>query len=364
VAKGVHGLSRINWRSIFGRKRIFWLFNLLLSLLLGGLLIIAIGFDRDLKRIPPDHRIGNRESNVKGLKEKGFPFSFLVIGDTQGSQRGEDLIKLALRNGQYSFMIHLGDFVKKPDRWDHLYFLTEMTTEVKPPFPVFLVPGNHDIDYTAVRIRDRERRMTREGFDSFYGARSFCFVLNQCLFILTEIDPQNPDGYLNYLKGVLSTKGEGRKHIFVFIHYPPKLFEYIHDFFPKEEEFYSLLESYKVTACFFGHYHGYWRGQRNGINYIIAGGGGRLKETQSEWGKFHHILKITASPNGVTEEMIALQEGFSIEDLFEERVFVHLLPALQGRVWILYGFTFFIMIWGIGSLILLIKSFRKATHSL
>jgi Icc-related predicted phosphoesterase len=356
VAKGVHGLSSIKL------KKIFWLFNLFVCLLLGSLLIIAIGLDRDLKGIRSGHRIGNRESNVKSLEERGFPFSFLVIGDTQGSKRGERLIKSALRNGQYSFMIHLGDLVKKPDRWDHLYFLTEMATEVNPPFPVFVVPGNHDIDYASVRIKDGERRMTRESFDSSYGARSFHFAFNQCLFILTEIDPQNPNEYLNYLKKVLSTQGEGRKHIFVCIHYPPKLFEYIDDVFPREEEFYSLLESYKVTSCFFGHYHGYWRGQRNGVNYIITGGGGRLKETQSEWGKFHHILKVTVRPHEVTEEMIAHEKGFSIEDLFEERVFVHLLPIIQGRVWILYGVGLFVMIWGIGSFILIIKSFRKARH--
>jgi hypothetical protein len=98
------------------------------------------------------------------------------------------------------------------------------------------------------------------------------------------------------------------------------------------------------------------------VNYIIAGGGGRLKETQSEWGKFHHILKVTVRPNEVNEEVIALQKEFSIEDLFEERVFVHLLPIIQDRVWIVCGFGLFIMIWGIGSLILIIKSFRKARH--
>ena len=337
--------------------------NLLLSFALCVLVIITIGFYRDFQRIPSDHRIGNRDSNVKSIEKKDLPFSFLVLGDTQGSNRIETLLDLALKNGKYSFLIHLGDIVRKPDRWNHLYFLTEMTTEIHPPFPVFIVPGNHDIDYTSTLIKDKERQVTQEVFDSLYGARNYSFIFNQCLFILFEIDLKKPTGYLDYLRNVLSSKGEGMKHIFVFTHHPPKLFSEIENIFPDQEKFFSLLETYKVTTCFFGHYHGYFRDQRNGVNYVIAGGGGRLKERQSEWGRFHHILKVTVGSNHVTEQMISPKDSVYLDDpLNEEWIFVNLFPLIQGRIWILYGTTLLLVSWVVVSLIVFIKSFRRAKY--
>jgi predicted phosphodiesterase len=343
---------------MFWKKRIFWFFSFHLSFLVCFLLVAMILTLHEVTTIPKNHRIGNRTSNVQLLKEKGFPFSFLVIGDTQGSKRGERLIQQGLREGQHSFMIHLGDFVKKPDQWDHLLFLAEMTGEVKPPFPVFLVPGNHDIDYASAKIKDEGRRVTREAFDSIYGARRLHFVFHQSLFVLTEIDPQNPDDFLNYLREILGRQGQGMKQIFVFVHYPPRLFDYIHDFFPKEDEFYSLLETYKVTVCFFGHYHGYWRGQRNGVNYLIVGGGGRLKETQSEWGKFNHIMKVTVDEKGFTEEIIARPKSHRIRDNLKEWALGNVLPLFYHQAWMLYLITILVFVWGMISLFFFLKLFR------
>jgi len=316
-----------------------------------GLWLLVIQFDRDYRNIPPHHLIGNKPSTIAALKEQGFPFSFLAIGDTQGSERAETLIEMALEKKAPSFMVILGDFVKNPDLWNHRFFLTEMTTEIKSPFPVFLVSGNHDIDYTS-KIKSKERRVTPEVYESLYGARNFDFFFNQCLFIICGVDWNDPTRYLGYLRDTLSKKGGGKEHIFVFIHYPPKgLAEHIPGSLPNEEDFLSLLETYRVTTCFFGHYHGYWRGQKKGINLIVSGGGGRLKSSQSEWGGFHHILRVNVEKNKITEEVMTMGEPWDLEDTFEEWIFIHLFPFIQSFVWMLYpvfltllimsGFTFF-----------------------
>ncbi len=343
------------------RRAIIWLISAVLSLSLAGLSGWTIKHQRDYQNTPAEHLIGNKAANVNALKEKGFPFSFLVVGDTQSREMGETLIKLALKQGDDSFMVLVGDFVKDPDIWSHRFFITEMTTEINPPFPVFLVPGNHDIDYTSTKIKEDDRRVTPEVYESLYGARNFDFVFNQCLFILLDLDLRNPTSYLEYLRHTLSQKGEGKKYIFTFIHFPPKMVpEDAGPLLPNEDEFFSLLEAYKVKACFFGHYHGYWRGQRNGVNLIVVGGGGgRLKSWQSEWGKFHHILKVSVGQDIIVEEMITLQERFSLEDWFEERVFIQLLPAFQKFAWMFYVLTFLFLSWGIASLFLFVHSFRN-----
>ena len=111
-------VSPLGWKWRFVIK----ILSTALSLLLGALLIISIGWYNDYQNIPKEHSIGNRASNVKALKEKGFPFSFLVISDTHNSDRAEKLIRAALKGKDASFMIHVGDFVSGPGLWDHRFF--------------------------------------------------------------------------------------------------------------------------------------------------------------------------------------------------------------------------------------------------
>jgi hypothetical protein len=223
-----------------------------------------------------------------------------------------------------------------------------MTAEIKPPFPVFLAAGNHDIDYTGSKIKRSDRRVTPEIYESLYGERNFDFIFNDCLFIICGVDLKYPALYLDYLRQALSNKSKGKKHIFVFIHYPPKgLADHIEGSLPIpcEEEFFTLLENYRVTACFFGDYHGHWRGQRKGVNLIVSGGGGRLKPSQPEWSKFHHILKVTVEPEKFVEEVITIREQFELEDEFEEWIFTNIFPVLGTSVRVYYliliGFAIF-----------------------
>ncbi|RPJ06634.1 MAG: hypothetical protein EHM36_06735 [Deltaproteobacteria bacterium] len=296
---------------------------------------VVIQFHRDYHAIPPGYLVGNGPSCVEALKEEGFPFSFLVIGDTRGSETAETLIERALKKGKSSFMVILGDFVQKPDLWNHRFFLTEMTAEIKPPFPVFLVSGNHDIDFKE-SIKNPDRRMTPEIYESLYGERNFDFVFNQCLFIICGIDPRTPASYLNSLRARLSRKGKGKRHIFIFIHTPPRgLADYIDTSLPGEEEFFSLLEDFKDVTCFFGDYHGYWRGQRKGVHLLVSGGGGgHLK--RSEWGEFHHLVRVTVGHGKASEEVITVPRQFELEDDFEEVVFTHLLPWVDHAGWVFY----------------------------
>jgi Calcineurin-like phosphoesterase len=242
-----------------------------------------------------------------------------------------------LQNGIPSSLVVLGDFVKKPDLWNHRFFLTEMIREINPPFPVFLVPGNHDIDYRGA-IKDERRRTTPEIFEFLYGPKKFHFIYNDCLFIISEIEAGNPTAYMDYLRTALAEKGQGRKHIFVFIHVPPRwLTAGLGVPYPREKEFFSLLETYKVTTCFFGDYHGYIRAWRGGTNFIVSGGtGGHLEGEAFEWGHLHHILKVNVDHDTISENLIMAPEGSSFEDIFENWVFLHLFPLIEERGWILY----------------------------
>ena len=323
------------------------------------LTFLSMGLYRDYVRIPRELVIGNRGEGLKALKERGLPFAFFVMGDTQLSGIAKRMLRDAAEKEKPSFAIIVGDFVKEPDLWRHRFFLKEMAVELSPPFPVFLVPGNHDIDYGS-KIRDLSRRVTPEVYEGLYGRRSLDFIFNDCLFILCGVDLKKPDEYLRYLRETLSLKGGGRKAIFVFVHYPPRgLSSFIHGPLPKEEVFYSLLETYRVTACFFGDYHGYWRGQRKGVTLIVSGGGGRFKGYQPEWGKFHHILKVTVEKDQLSEEIMVFPDRIPLKDSIEEMVFVKLLPIVENRGWVLYGLLGLFLSWSGASVIIWVRGFRK-----
>lgn len=104
-------------------KNIFISFIIsLIFLFFSFLSIKIIKYYRAYQSLPSEHLVGNNNSNVQKLEKEGFPFSFLVIGDIQRSERGEVLIKKALKNGRFSFLILLGDVVRKPDIWEHRFF--------------------------------------------------------------------------------------------------------------------------------------------------------------------------------------------------------------------------------------------------
>ena len=321
------------------RHGLLWLASSIFFIALAAILWSLIQFHRDNQPISPHPLIGNKPSTVSALKEEGLPFSFLTIGDLHNSRRASALIKKALKEGKVSFMVILGDFVSHPDIQDHRYFLKKMMGPINPPFPVFLVPGNHDIDYPLAETKQNERKVTPEVYESLYGSRNFDFIFNDCLFIICGIDSRNQISYLNYLRDTLSKKGKKKRHIFVFIHNPPKGVGIPASFaLPNQEEFFSLLETYKVTTCFFGDFHGYWRGQRKGTALIVSGGGGgALKKWQPVWGKFHHLLKITIDENMVSEGIMILgADGNNLKETFKKWIFIHLFPILPNPTWVFY----------------------------
>jgi hypothetical protein len=345
-----------------------WLFSSLFSLLVAGLGWVLINHYQKYINMSLHPRVGIKPSTVAALREHGLSFSFLVIGDLHSSEIGENLIEIASQKGSPSFMVILGDFVRHPDVWHHRFFLMEMTQHINPSFPVFLVSGNHDMDNPPLKIEQSEDRVTPEIYESFYGPLNFDFTFNNCLFIICGFDRKDQYSYLGYLRDTLIKKGEGKKYIFVFIHVPPKgLFKNIDTLSPQESELYSLLETYKVTTCFFGHRHGYLRIQRNGVNYIIsAGGGGTLRGEDFSKEKFHHILRVNVEREKVTEEIMPIMKITSVESLYEEWFFTRLLQIIKKIKVFLYVLSILFSVWGLYSCFkfstYFLKKDRRNTH--
>jgi hypothetical protein len=148
------------------------------------------------------------------------------------------------------------------------------------------------------------------------------------------------------------------------MHHPPKGIGMAGSFsLPNEEDFFPLLETYHVTSCFFGDFHGYWRGERKGTNLIVSGGGGAIKSWQPVWGRFHHILRITVDENTISEGMMILPgEVRSFSGTLKKWTFIHLFPAIDRMDWILYIFVLLFLCAGIYSVIIFILKINKSKH--
>lgn len=333
------------------KKRFIWLYLLVFNLIIIALLLGIIKVHSDYANAFAEHKytmIGNnvllmndKTPIVNTLKEKGLPFSFLVIGDSRAKATSEHLIKLAQAPQAPSFMVMNGDFAWRPGIWNHRFFLARMLAEIKPAFPVFLVPGNHEIsDYGNPGdpgMEHPERQVTRKIYEGLYGPRNLNFVYNNCLFILCDGNDRSPENYLDYLRDVLSKKAAEKKYIFVFTHYPPKGLDASikKACLPNEKEFFALMEQYKVNYCFFGHHHGYWKSERNGTTYIISGGGGTRLEPHIP-DQIHHMLRINVGQDKISEDKITSLAQSNLGNWFRETSFSYVFPVIGDNGLALY----------------------------
>ncbi len=154
--------------------------------------------------------IRDRLSNEKPRHE----FSFAIIGDTKGRGTFEEIAK-KLGKENISFAVDLGDFVRKGTEYYHAWFRAEYATEINFPFPMFVVPGNHDVD---------PARFSIHRFEELYGPTIFSFPYQGCLFVFLRIlpKPYSIEPSLKFLNKLVSENpSKIYRHIFVFMHIPP-----------------------------------------------------------------------------------------------------------------------------------------------
>jgi hypothetical protein len=189
------------------------------------------------------------------------------------------------------------------------YFLSEIKSL---GIPVFNAVGNHEVTDEP----DRERYVA-ERFGEFYGS----FDVGNLHFIVLNTEEKGREGavtgdQLEWLEKDLHANRDAA-HIFVFLHRP--LFSAVDPEFVTGKSFrdrkerdalHALFERYKVRIVFAGHEHLYSDTVRDGVRYIIAGGGGSpLYRPADEGGLFHYlIVKVRES-----EVSVNVLQPYSIE---------------------------------------------------
>lgn len=200
-------------------------------------------------------------------------FQFVVFGDTRTRHDIHQRIVRAIVKAAPEFVIHTGDLVTDGHdsaQWP-IFFSIEKELLARAAF--YPVLGNH------------ERNDSR--FYEFFDVQTPYYSFDWGEAHFTALDSDVGSVALSaearqlfwaeqtrWLEDDLK-KSQAAAMRFVVFHHPPfTAVKRRQNEKPLTLELVPLFERYKVTAVFAGHDHNYQRHQKNGIQYVVTGGGG------------------------------------------------------------------------------------------
>jgi len=245
----------------------------------------------------PAPKSNNNQVNVERLENnKGAYFSFIVFGDNHSGLIFNDASTLKeiwhmnredrFQKVPIDFILSVGDVTLDGER-SHFRAYKKMQKLIK--YPVIAAIGNHD---------------DRELFKEYCGDLQFAFPNRNSYFIVVNNEGAAPD--FEWLEEELK-KGQEYTHIFVAMHKPP--------FDPCQQEWYNIdnapwaykfrkmCAKYGVDIVFTGHKHMFKRGEFDGVENIVTGGGGMLIEIPEADGGYLHYIKVMVNHDYVTYEV-------------------------------------------------------------
>ncbi|BBE31208.1 metallophosphoesterase [Tepiditoga spiralis] len=257
-------------------------------------------------------------------------FSFVVMGDNKNSiSTFSKIIKDVNNDDSIKFIINTGDMVFDGNPIKYSFFIKQIKTLNKPFLPVC---GNHDV---ADGGTDKYNMLFGPLYYSFNTKNSYFIVLNNS-------NEENID--LWQMKWLIKKLNESKKfdHTFIFMHVP------IFDPRVKMEnqpghsmknlnnakKLMSILKSYKIDKIFFGHIHGYYKGNFEGIPYIVTGGGGAELVGSNKNHDFYHYIKVTVKNNDVTYDVHKLNSpDFNFIDRVGAFLWLYLYAFIAINYW-------------------------------
>ena len=250
---------------------------------------------------------------AKTPRADGERYRFAVIGDAEPGRfwvwrklfnrdQGAFWSKLLPRADRAGadFIMQLGDMVSRGVLRNFKAFF-ERLRAAAPSTPYLTVIGNHD--------RHSPHGITNSAlYRSMFGRTNYAFERGGRRFVVVD----NSSGrvsrrQLDWLHQQLA----GDKPAVVFTHMPPAPLGEWTDFGTKgsggfregADEFMALMSERKVARVYMGHVHGFGVLERDGVRYVLTGGGGSplFPGPVPVYNRFHHYLTVDDGPDGLVE---------------------------------------------------------------
>jgi 3',5'-cyclic AMP phosphodiesterase CpdA len=253
------------------------------------------------------------------------PFRFVVFGDTRTRHDvHRRVVDTLVTHGIPDFVVHTGDLVADGNdsaMWPVFFDIERSLLRQTAFFPSL---GNHE-------------RNSRDYYDFFrVDTPYYSFNWGNAHFSVLNTDVGNAAAspaaretfwaeQTRWLEEDLSANQKADFRFIVGHHPPMSAVSTRQDFNPHMVALVPLFEKYKVTAAFFGHDHNYQHYFKNGIHYVITGGGGApLYDVAKADPKF--VLKaistehfVTVSVNGKSAKVQAIAVDGQTLDEFDLR---------------------------------------------
>ena len=272
---------------------------------LAAALTVIVGGFHVAARLSTQYRVA--EGTLFALSEKRLASAhvpeapvLLLIGDSGAASPELRANFEAMAREKALLVLHAGDIAYRGSR-QYGRFLAAAEAL---PFPIFVVPGDHDRDpvhgYAAWddRFGGRDRVIEKDGLrivlldtsDDTVSEASFRFLDDalrrppppaagpRWIVVLTHCPPYKP--------GSLSPQARATDHALRDVAAAARLLE-------------RLREAHVTLLCA-GHIHGFLRGNQGGVPLVVSGGGGKDVEP----GEDFHYVRITLSDPPKIEEVV------------------------------------------------------------
>ncbi len=199
-------------------------------------------------------------------------FTFVAYGDTRTNPVEHAVIIQEILRLHPEFVLQSGDLVsdgKNPVQWEEFARITLPLRQAHIAY--YPARGNHDVGpYYPHTVT--------EPFDSGDKVNKlyYAFTRHRNRFIMVDsMEDYDPSSrQYAWLAGELARARNTAVHTFVMFHEAPFSVG-PHGPTPEAQQYlHPLFVKYKPTAVFCGHDHLYYRTLRDGVTYIVTGGGG------------------------------------------------------------------------------------------
>jgi acid phosphatase type 7 len=218
--------------------------------------------------------------------------SFAIISDSHIGFRESVYAAFmrAVEEQQIEVIIHTGDAINRPgspNEWARFFEITG------PGKILHLAPGNHDI-YGKRSLAEYSKL-----FPNLY----YSFFDGDTLFILLNTELPGEESTISGEQFAWLEKELQKpfKYKFVFLHEPPFPVVTLHGLdrhSDARDKLHRLFVEKGVSLVVSGHDHLYDRSVKQGVTYVIAGGGGGRLWFFSENGNFFHYITAVRSNGG------------------------------------------------------------------
>lgn len=226
----------------------------------------------------------------------GAAFRMVVYGDTRDAPSSHKKLVDAILAAKPDFVIHTGDFVNHgadDEGWNKDFF--EPAKNLIRYFPLFPVHGNHEeyADEYFNLFRVPEGEGCSSGGKGGPLKQFYTFAWGCARIIVLDSNEDKAAPQLEFLNSSLSRRD--RKWNFVAMHEPPYSSGRYRDKLAEYAKYVPYFEGGKADIVFCGHEHFYERLEKDGVVYIIAGGGGAQPFDVEKDGVAHEYSRVRHS---------------------------------------------------------------------